>query len=64
MSGITEKKCEICGSLIPLARVEALPDTKRCVECSRQKGADYFAKRIEIGMDLDTYRDLLGATRS
>lgn len=64
MSGITEKDCEICGRPIPLARVEALPGTKRCVECSRQKGADYFAKRIEVGMDLDTYKDLLGATRS
>lgn len=59
-----KKSCEICGGIIPPERVEALPDTKRCIECSRLKGNDFFAKRTEIGMDLDTYRDLLGATRS
>jgi hypothetical protein len=58
------KKCELCGKIIPKERVEALPDTKRCVECSRQKGSDFFAKRTEVGMDIDTYKDLLGATRS
>jgi RNA polymerase-binding transcription factor DksA len=58
------KKCELCGRIIPRERMEALPDTKRCVECARQKGSDFFAKRTEIGMDIDTYKDLLGATRS
>jgi len=58
------KKCELCGKIIPKERMEALPDTKRCVDCSRQKGSDFFAKRIDVGMDIDTYKDLLGATRS
>lgn len=58
------KRCEICGAVIPQERVQALPETKRCVECARQKGTDFFAKRTEVGMDLDTYKDLLGATRS
>lgn len=59
-----EKRCEICGKLIPKERMAILPETKRCVECSRKKGADFFAKRTEIGMDIETYKDLLGAIRS
>ncbi len=58
------KKCELCGVTIPKERIEALPGTKRCVECSKQKGSDFFAKRTEIGMDIETYKDLLGAVRS
>ena len=58
------KKCEICGSVIPNERLLALPGTKRCVDCSRRKGPDFYAKRTEIVMDPDTYKDLLGATRS
>lgn len=59
-----EKKCEICGNRIPKERVEILPQTKRCVDCSRAKGTDFFAKRTEVGMDIDTYKDLIGAIRS
>jgi RNA polymerase-binding transcription factor DksA len=59
-----KRNCDICGKVIPVARLEALPETKRCVECSREKGSDFVAKRTEIGMDADTYKDLLGATRS
>ena len=58
------KKCEICKKPIPGERLEALPETKRCVECARKNGSDFVAKRTEIGMDIDTYKDLLGATRS
>lgn len=59
-----ERVCELCGKVIPLERIEALPETKRCVECSRTKGSDMVARRVDIGMDPETYRDLLGATRS
>jgi hypothetical protein len=58
------KKCEICKQAIPKERLVALPETKRCVECARKNGSDFFAKRTEIGMDIDTYKDLLGAIRS
>ncbi|HHZ20304.1 MAG TPA: hypothetical protein GX391_07350 [Firmicutes bacterium] len=58
------RKCELCGKGIPAERLKALPETKRCVECSRQKGSDIVARRSEIGMDADTYKDLLGAIRS
>lgn len=58
------RNCEICGRDIPSERLEALPETKRCVECARQKGSDVVARRSEIGMDIETYKDLLGAVRS
>jgi RNA polymerase-binding transcription factor DksA len=58
------RKCELCGKQIPAERLEALPETKRCVECARKKGSDIVARRSEIGMDADTYKDLLGAIRS
>jgi hypothetical protein len=59
-----ERLCEICGKRIPKERLEALPETKRCVECAARNGSDVQGKRSEVGMDPDTYRDLLGATRS
>lgn len=59
-----ETKCEICGQVIPMERLQALPQTKRCVECARKIGSDVSARRVEIGMDVDTYKDLLGAIRS
>lgn len=61
---IVDKRCEICERVIPQERVEALPGTKRCIECSRLMGSDFCAKRTEVGMDIDTYKDLLGAIRS
>ena len=58
------KKCELCGKEISAERLEALPETKRCVKCAKEKGSDIVARRSEIGMDIDTYKDLLGAIRS
>ena len=59
-----KRKCEICGRPIPKERLEILPGTKRCVECAEKNGTDVQARRTELGMDIDTYRDLLGAIRS
>ncbi len=59
-----KKVCELCGKVITPERLEALPDTKRCIECARKKGSDIHGKRADIGMDIDTYKDLLNATRS
>lgn len=56
--------CEMCGKEIPAERLEALPETKRCVDCAQKNGSDVQGKRAEVGMDPETYRDLLGATRS
>lgn len=59
-----ERRCELCGKSIPQARLQALPETKRCVDCARLKGSDMKTIRREIGMDPDTYQDLLNATRN
>ena len=59
-----DQNCELCGKLIPPERLDALPQTRRCVDCARENGSDINTKRVDIGMDLDTYRDLLRAVRS
>lgn len=56
--------CELCGKPIPKARLEALPETRRCFSCSTKNGSDVVTRRLEVGMDADTYKDLLGAIRS
>lgn len=61
---MTPRKCVICGKAIPEERLKALPQTKRCVDCAREKGSDIVVRKVDIGMDADTYKDLLGATRS
>lgn len=61
---MSERLCELCQKPIPRERLEALPATRRCVECARTNGSDVVARRVGIGMDIDTYKDLLGATRS
>ncbi|NLM26405.1 MAG: hypothetical protein GX208_09885 [Firmicutes bacterium] len=58
------QKCTICGKVIPEERLKALPQTKRCIDCAREKGSDVVARKVDIGMDAETYKDLLGATRS
>jgi RNA polymerase-binding transcription factor DksA len=59
-----KRLCQLCGKEIPAARLQALPETNRCVDCARLKGSDIKRTRREIGMDPDTYQDLLNATRS
>ncbi len=61
---MTPIDCSLCGKKIPTERLVALPQTRRCVKCAQEKGSDIVTKRVGIGMDADTYRDLLGATRS
>lgn len=61
---MVQRSCELCGKPIPRERLKALPETKRCVDCARREGSDVVARRIAIGMDPDTYKDLLGAIRS
>jgi Prokaryotic dksA/traR C4-type zinc finger len=36
-----EKDCERCGALIPPRRLEVLPNTRLCIECSEAIGGDY-----------------------
>ncbi len=56
--------CNICGKRINPERLEVLPETKLCKDCAEKIGSDMIVQRTEIGMDLDTYKDLLGAIRS
>lgn len=56
--------CEFCGQTISLHRKEAIPETRRCYGCSAIKGTDMHYEPGELGMDKETYGDLLGAIRS
>lgn len=56
--------CLKCGKRINPERLEVLPETRICKECSERLGSDMVFKKTEIGMDPDTYRDLIGAIRS
>lgn len=58
------RRCELCGGVISPERLEALPETNRCVDCAKRRGSDVHSRRVEIGMDIETYKDLLGALRS
>ena len=36
-----EHPCARCGTMIPAARIEALPETHLCIACSRDVGGDF-----------------------
>ena len=56
--------CDICGKAINPERLAILPNTRRCVDCAREKGSDVIVPRtVDMGFDADTYRDLLDAIR-
>lgn len=61
---VNERLCELCSLPIPEERLRALPETRRCVECARTNGSGLAPRRVEIGMDVETYKDLLRATRT
>lgn len=56
--------CSLCGQPINWERLQVFPETRRCVHCSEEHGTDINLAQPTIGMDLDTYKDLLGAIRS
>lgn len=43
-----QKKCSNCGKVIPAARLEALPDTTTCVECSKRNPKKLDTSFVEI----------------
>ena len=55
-----ERRCELCGRRIPKERLQALPETKRCVDCSRKNGPDIRGRRIAVR---DGRRYLQGSPR-
>jgi hypothetical protein len=35
------RPCERCGELIPPERIEVLPDTRLCIQCSKAVGGEF-----------------------
>jgi hypothetical protein len=43
-----EKECERCGATIPQRRMEVLPYTRLCIECSEAIGGDFKTYVIPV----------------
>ena len=41
MSQAKSRPCQRCGVMIPLERIEVLPETRLCVECSKAVGGEF-----------------------
>ncbi len=59
-----KRDCVLCGRVISSQRLEVLPETRRCIECARKEGSDLKAREVTIGLDMDTFKDLLRSARS
>lgn len=35
------RACQRCGAEIPLERIEAMPETRLCIGCSKEIGGDF-----------------------
>jgi hypothetical protein len=40
-TNVETRRCEQCNAEIPAARVEAIPGTWLCIECSQEVGGDF-----------------------
>ena len=38
---IVPQPCARCGEMIPAERIEAIPETMVCVQCSREMGGEF-----------------------
>ena len=47
--GTEAMHCRLCGVEIPIARLEALPDTLLCVDCSEKTGGEFELKVTVTG---------------
>ena len=45
-------------------RLEIFPETKICTQCSDKYGSDISFAVTKVALDIETYIDLIGATRS
>jgi reverse gyrase len=43
---VTARPCARCGGEIPEERIEALPETRICVACSREIGGEFEVRVI------------------
>ena len=39
--GIKSRPCQRCGTMIPVERIEVLPETRLCVGCSAAVGGEF-----------------------
>jgi hypothetical protein len=37
------RPCQRCGAAIPAERIEALPETRLCIQCSKEVGSDFIS---------------------
>lgn len=56
--------CQRCGKSINPDRLIVFPQTRICKNCAEKNGSDMEFEYTKVGMDLDTYKDLLKAVRS
>jgi len=38
---LKSRPCERCGTMIPIERIEVLPETRLCVNCSQAVGGEF-----------------------
>jgi Prokaryotic dksA/traR C4-type zinc finger len=38
---VKSRPCQRCKALIPIERIEALPETRLCLKCSQEVGGDF-----------------------
>jgi len=38
---VRSRPCQRCNALIPIERIEALPETRLCLKCSQEIGGDF-----------------------
>ena len=45
------RPCQRCGKMIPAERCETLPETRLCIECSREVGGDFIVtvRPVNVG---------------
>ena len=41
MAEMKTRPCQRCGTMIPPERIEVLPDTRLCVNCSKEVGGEF-----------------------
>jgi reverse gyrase len=44
------RHCERCGGEIPAERIEAMPETRICVGCSREIGGEFEVRMVQTSL--------------
>ena len=43
---VRPRHCQLCKKEIPQARLEALPETRVCIECSKKVGGEFTLEMV------------------